>query len=105
MENGYKIFWTDFALSELEKTIEYLQENWTEKELRNLAVKLDEILTILSQNPNLFQVSNVKDKIRRVVVLTNNTLYYKVINNRIEILFFFKSSKSHQKKIEIIFML
>ncbi len=74
MENGYKIFWTDFALSDLEKTIEYLEENWTEKEFRNLAVKLDEILTILSQNPNLFQVSNVKDKIRRVVVLSHNTL-------------------------------
>lgn len=69
MENGYKIFWTDFALLELEKTIEYLEENWTENELRNLAVKLDEILTVLSQNPNLFQVSDVKDKIRRVVVL------------------------------------
>lgn len=40
MENGYKILWTDNALKELEKTIEYLEENWTEKELRNLAVNL-----------------------------------------------------------------
>jgi plasmid stabilization system protein ParE len=34
MKSGYKILWTDFALKELEKTIEYLEENWTEKELR-----------------------------------------------------------------------
>ena len=98
MENGYKIFWTDFALSELENTIEYLEENWTEKELRNLAVKLDEILTILSQNPNLFQVSNVKDKIRRDVVLTHNTLYYRVINNQIEILSFFSNRQNPTKR-------
>jgi plasmid stabilization system protein ParE len=37
MTNGYKIFWTEFALSELEKTITYLEENWTEKELMNMA--------------------------------------------------------------------
>ena len=40
MKNGYKILWTDNALNELEKTIEYLETNWTEKELRNLAINL-----------------------------------------------------------------
>ena len=35
MKNGYKILWTDNALRELEKTIEFLEENWTEKEIRN----------------------------------------------------------------------
>lgn len=35
MKNGYRIFWTDFALEELEKTIEYLKENFSEKELKN----------------------------------------------------------------------
>lgn len=36
MKNGCKILWTDNALNELEKTIEYLEANWTEKELQNL---------------------------------------------------------------------
>ena len=54
MKNGYRILWTDFALTELERTIKYIEENWTEKELRNLASKLEEILSLLSQNPNLF---------------------------------------------------
>lgn len=31
MKNGYEIVWSDFALNELEKTITYLEENWTEK--------------------------------------------------------------------------
>ncbi len=31
MTSGYKIFWADLALSELENTIVYLQDNWTEK--------------------------------------------------------------------------
>jgi len=34
MKNGYRILWTDFALLELERTIKYIEENWTEKEVR-----------------------------------------------------------------------
>ena len=40
MTNGYKILWTDFSLSELEKTIEYLKENWTDRELHTLATSI-----------------------------------------------------------------
>jgi hypothetical protein len=39
MKSGYKIFWTDYAIDELEKTIEYLQLNFSEKELKRLAQK------------------------------------------------------------------
>ena len=34
MKNGYKILWTDHAISELKGTIAYLENHWTEKELR-----------------------------------------------------------------------
>ncbi len=98
MENGYRIFWTDHALAELEKTIEFLEENWTEKELRNLAIKLDEILSLISQNPYLFQVSEIKKDIRRVVVLKHNTLYYRFVSNQIEIISFFSNRQSPNKR-------
>ena len=41
MKSGYEIHWTDNALKKLQKTIAYLEENWTEKELQNLATQLD----------------------------------------------------------------
>ena len=101
MKNGYKILWTDFALKELEKTIEYLEENWTEKELRNLAVKLEEILNLISRNPDLFQVSDFKKEIRRAVVLNHNTLYYRVLNNDVEIISFFSNRQNpRQRKLK-----
>jgi hypothetical protein len=48
MKNGYKIL-------------------WTEKELRTLAESIEEKLASISQNPNLFQASDNKKNIRRVV--------------------------------------
>ena len=98
MANGYKILWTDFALSELENTIEYLEENWTERELRNLAVEIEETLNLLSHNPNLFQKSDIKKEIRRVVVAKHNTLYYRINNNSIEIISFFSNRQSPKKR-------
>lgn len=60
MKSGYRIFWTDNALKELASTIEFLEENWTEKELRNLASKLEETLQYISQNPYLFKSLIIK---------------------------------------------
>jgi plasmid stabilization system protein ParE len=98
MKNGYKILWTDFALKELEKTIKYLEKNWTEKELRNLAESIDEKLALISQNPNSFQISDYKKDIRRVVILTYNTLYYRFENEQIEIISFFSNRQNPKKR-------
>jgi len=39
MKGGYKIFWTEHALSELEETLEYLVKNFLKKNLKNFPAK------------------------------------------------------------------
>ena len=51
MKSGYNISWTPNALSELEETIEYLQKNFSEKEVTKLAHKIESFSEIISQNP------------------------------------------------------
>jgi len=97
MKNGYEIVWTDHALEELEKTIAYLEENWTDSALRNFARKLEALVRLISQNPYLFQVSDFNKGIRNVVVLSHNTLYYRIINDRVEIISFFSNRQNPQK--------
>jgi plasmid stabilization system protein ParE len=98
MTNGYKIFWTDFALSELEKTIIYLEENWTERELLSLVLAIEETLSLLSHNPYLFQASDSKKDIRRVVIATHNTMYYRIKSDTLEILSFFSNRQNPKKR-------
>ena len=97
MKNGYKIFWTVHALSELEETIAYLEENWTEKELQKLFRHLDHTLELFSKNPTIFQVSYKKQNIHRAVIARFNTLYYRLHNEKIEILSFFSHRKDPDK--------
>lgn len=97
MVNGYNILWTDHALNELSNTIEYLEENWTKKDLKNFAVKLDNTLKLISTNPYIFQNSE-STGIRRAVVAKHNSLYYRLNNEIIEILSFFSHRQNINKR-------
>ena len=100
MKSGYKILWTDHALSELKNTIEYLEENWTERELKNFSQELDHTIELISKNPELFQISKKKKNVRRAVVARFNNLYYRLNEDSIEILSFF-SNRQDPDKIKI----
>ncbi|MFA7615219.1 MAG: type II toxin-antitoxin system RelE/ParE family toxin [Weeksellaceae bacterium] len=97
MKNGYKIHWTRNALEELSDTIEYLQRNFTDKEITRLALKIEETLQLISQNPELFQKSEIKN-IRRVVILKFNTMYYRIENDNVEILSFFSNRQNPKER-------
>ena len=99
MKSGYNILWTEHALNELNNTIKYLEGNFTKKELKRLAVEIEETLALASQNPYLFQLVDAKMGIRRVVILTFNSMYFRVINSQIEILSFF-SNRQNPKKLK-----
>jgi plasmid stabilization system protein ParE len=60
MKSGYKVLWTKNALEELNKTIEYLEQNFSEKEIHKLANKIENISELISQNPHLFSKLNLK---------------------------------------------
>ena len=51
MKNGYKILWTKEANDNLDSILKYLEENWTEKEIRKFAQKLNTRINIIKQNP------------------------------------------------------
>lgn len=91
MKSGYKIEWTDHALVELKQTYQYLEENWTSKELTKLSLDIEQIISLISKNPKIFPVSE-KMNIRKVVVKKFNTMYYREKDNKhIEILSFFSN--------------
>lgn len=98
MKSGYKILWTDHAIYELKETIEYLENNWTENEIRKFAAKLDHTLELISKMPEIFPESFGKKNIRKAVVEKHNNLYYRINKNSIEIVSLFSNRKNPNKK-------
>lgn len=98
MKSGYKILWTDHAVSEVKETIEYLENNWTKKELRNFSAKLDHTIEMILKMPEIFPESFEKKNIRKAVIEKHNTLYYRINKNSIEIISLFSNRKDPKKK-------
>ena len=68
------------------RIITYLEENWTEKEIKNFSIRLDSYLKIIEKRPNTFPAAKSKQNIRRTVVTKHNTLYYKVEKDSIQLI-------------------
>jgi len=100
MKSGYRIKWTDNALSELQNTFDFLEENWTEKELKKLAKDLEKTIELISENPKIFPISDMKN-VRKAVVRKLNTIYYCEMKNEIVEIISFFSNRQNPKKHRI----
>lgn len=100
MKSGFKLMWSESALADLQNTIDYLTENWTERELRNFAQRLDRRISLIITSPNLFPATVKRKNLRRSVLTKHNVIYYKVDKNIITIVAFF-DSRQNPKKLKV----
>ena len=96
MEKGFEILWTDLALEELSETVGYLKREFSQKEIDNLGDEIERISSITSQNPNIFPHSD-RLQTKKAAILKFNTLYYRIMNDKVEILSFFSNRHSPDK--------
>ncbi len=59
MASDYKIFWTDEAINNLEDSLDYLNNRWTQREIDNFKSRLSKQIGLIQQNPGLFQFLNI----------------------------------------------
>lgn len=97
MENVYEILWTDLALEELTQTVEYLEMKFSQKEIDKLGDEIERTTSIIAHNPTIFPFSD-KLQIRKVVILKFNTLYYRIMKDKIEIISFFSNRQSPETR-------
>ena len=83
-------------MEELSETVEYLEREFSQKEIDILGDEIERITSIISQNPNIFPHSD-RLKTRKAVILKFNTLYYRIMNDKIEIVSFFSNRQSPDK--------
>ncbi len=89
MKSGYKLLWSDRALNDLKHIIEYLTENWSQKEIRNFSRRLDRRLDLIVVYPRLFPKTNKKKNLRKSVLTKHTTIYYGISRSVITIITLF----------------
>lgn len=99
MKSGLKIKWSEEATKNLENIINYLEINWTSKEVSKFFGKLEKQILLLSLFPEAFPVSTTKSNIHRCVFLRNLTIYYIIDNDSLVLLALF-DTRQHPSNIK-----
>lgn len=89
--------WTDLALKDYHDNIDYLLQEWSEKEAISFIEDVESVLESLKSGNLEFKESNYRN-IRECVVCKQITLYYRHFNDKeIELLRFWNNSKDKRK--------
>ena len=99
MKNTYSVVWSEEAVKNLSKILLFLEENWTEKEIRKFVTKLEKLISIIENQPETFPKA-AKSDIHKAVLTRQVTLYYNAGKDIIHIITLF-DSRQNPKKLKL----
>ena len=101
MDSKMDVIWTARARITFYMILDYLDENWTKKEIIQFNERTQIIIDAIIKNPHIFPGSTKNKEIRKALIDKNNSLYYKidVLHQKIYLLTFFDSRQDPQKLV------
>jgi len=95
--------WTAKARITYFQVMDYLEKNWTKKEVLQFYNRVEIIIRTIQKNPGIYPESQYIKDIRKAFVDKNNSLFYMVdhSNNRIFLLTFFDNRQNPKKLADI----
>jgi plasmid stabilization system protein ParE len=100
MRSGYKLFWSERALFDLQNILDYLSYKWTDKEIKNFVKRLDSRIELILINPRLFPKTTKRKNVRRSVLTKHTVIYYETSDDIITLFTLF-DSRQNPKKLKV----
>lgn len=98
-----KILYSDFALDSLQDIVDFLHQNWTEKEIAVLRKDISDFEIKVQENHKLFPVSQYDDNIREALIGKKQVkILFEKSNNEIRILLFWNNKGNPHRLIEFL---
>jgi plasmid stabilization system protein ParE len=92
-----KVFWSNLARLDYFDNIDYLLQDWSEKEAQNFIDEVSDLEFLLKQGLVDFQDTDYPT-VKRCVVCKQVTLFYRIIDNHnVELLRFWNNYKDKSK--------
>lgn len=99
MKSISKLIWSRRAQTDLTSILNYLEENWTEKEITEFFKKLEKQIFIIQEQPKAFPATK-KNNVRRSVLSKQTTIYYDILGDVIRIVALF-DTRQNPKKLKL----
>ena len=98
---NYQVHWSNQAIKTVNGVINYLREEWTEKEVDDFLNKVDDVVSMIEINPELFRASAKKKHVHLAVIKRRTLLVYQVRSQKKQvILLMFWNPKRSPKKFK-----
>jgi len=93
---------TDKAEESFSSIIDYLSNNWSQREVENFVQKIYKVIDYIRQNPYMYVVSTKRKDVRRALVGKLTSLLYIVRERKQEIeLVLFWNNRKNPKKLKL----
>ncbi len=94
---AYKISWTDNALEDYQRIVEYLIKKWSFTDAANFESIVNKKLANLSGQPFMGIPSQEKHSLRSILLTKHNRLFYRIKDETIELLNIFDTRQDPEK--------
>lgn len=96
-----KIIWSNQAQKDYYKVLAYLYENWGLNEVKSFVDKTEDVIRVIKKHPQTFVESTRKRNYRKGFVTKHNSLFYKVMPYKKEIILLaFWDNRQNPKKLK-----
>lgn len=91
------VIWSPRSLNNLEEVIQYLRKNWNHQVVKDFIIRMDRVVQLISEHPQLFRQVSINNAVREAVITKHNLLLYRITQSRILIIAVF-DTRQHPKK-------
>ena len=91
------IIWSPASEKDFETILVYPNTHWNRRVILKFINKVDNTIGLISENPKLFPLINKELQIRKCVITKQNTLFYREVNQNIEVVRLFDSRQDPKK--------
>jgi plasmid stabilization system protein ParE len=93
---SYPVVWSPRARMTYYKILDYLDQEWTFREIENFIDRTEEALSHISRNPLLYQYSEGNNAYRCVLV-KQVSLFYRIKSDQVQLLVFWDNRQDPSK--------
>jgi hypothetical protein len=99
MDFDMDIIWSAKARITYFNVLDYLENNWTKKEIIWFNRKTELVINVVKRNPEIFPLSLKFKNIRKAIIDKNNSFFYEINkkDNKIYLLTFFDNRQNPEK--------
>ncbi len=95
---NYSVEWTAEAENTYTNILLFLEQKWTQREVRNFIYRTEQVLQLIKDNPLVYP-SSKQHEIHRAIVSSQTSLYYEVNPGKIVLLSFSDNRQDPKKQV------